>query len=243
MKMNRTIVAVRPSLHYIRKYGKYEKRHQNISAHMSPAFRDAKEGDIVLLGECRPLSKTVSFSVLKVQMSFWDTSGSESHDLIRPICYNDVDAAIICYSIDDPLSLSHTKPLVKSVNNIKIIKKRTKKFVRHQSDRFARVKKNWRKPKGIDNVVRQRCKGTRRTPKIGYGSNKRTKKMLPNGLRKFRINTIKDVDILLMNNGRFCGEIAGTISSRKRKAIVERADQLGVYITNRNAKLRTDLKD
>ncbi|XP_029657196.1 60S ribosomal protein L32-like [Octopus sinensis] len=147
------------------------------------------------------------------------------------------------YNSDESGVFYKTKPLVKSVNNIKIIKKRTKKFVRHQSDRFARVKKNWRKPKGIDNVVRQRCKGTRRTPKIGYGSNKRTKKMLPNGLRKFRINTIKDVDILLMNNGRFCGEIAGTISSRKRKAIVERADQLGVYITNRNAKLRTDLKD
>jgi small subunit ribosomal protein S11e len=25
-----------------------------------------KEGDIVLIGECRPLSKTVSFNVLKV---------------------------------------------------------------------------------------------------------------------------------------------------------------------------------
>ena len=29
-------------------------------------FRDVKNGDIVTVGECRPLSKTVRFNVLKV---------------------------------------------------------------------------------------------------------------------------------------------------------------------------------
>ena len=43
----------------------YEKRHANISAHVSPAFR-AKEGDTVVIGQCRPLSKTVRFNVLRV---------------------------------------------------------------------------------------------------------------------------------------------------------------------------------
>lgn len=44
---------------------RYEKRHANISAHISPCFR-AKEGDTVTLGQCRPLSKTVRFNVLRV---------------------------------------------------------------------------------------------------------------------------------------------------------------------------------
>uniref|UniRef100_A0A8C5CMD1 Small ribosomal subunit protein uS17 n=1 Tax=Gadus morhua TaxID=8049 RepID=A0A8C5CMD1_GADMO len=66
MKMQRTIVIRRDYLHYIRKYNRFEKRHKNMSVHLSPAFRDVRVGDIVIVGECRPLSKTVRFNVLKV---------------------------------------------------------------------------------------------------------------------------------------------------------------------------------
>ncbi len=64
-KMHRTIVLRRDYLHYIKKYQRYEKRHTNISAHISPAFR-CNEGDSVTVGQCRPLSKTVRFNVLRV---------------------------------------------------------------------------------------------------------------------------------------------------------------------------------
>ncbi|XP_065167175.1 small ribosomal subunit protein uS17 isoform X2 [Atheta coriaria] len=66
MKMQRTIVIRRDYLHYIRKYNRFEKRHRNMSVHLSPAFRDVENGDVVTIGECRPLSKTVRFNVLKV---------------------------------------------------------------------------------------------------------------------------------------------------------------------------------
>uniref|UniRef100_A0A7S2X4E6 Small ribosomal subunit protein uS17 N-terminal domain-containing protein n=1 Tax=Prorocentrum micans TaxID=2945 RepID=A0A7S2X4E6_PROMC len=65
-KMKRTIVLRRDYLHYIKKYKRYEKRHTNISAHISPCFT-VKEGDIVTVGQCRPLSKTVRFNVLNVE--------------------------------------------------------------------------------------------------------------------------------------------------------------------------------
>ena len=64
-KMQRTIVVRRDYLHYIPKYNRYEKRHRNIPVHCSPAF-SVKEGDIVVIGQCRPLTKTVHFNVLKV---------------------------------------------------------------------------------------------------------------------------------------------------------------------------------
>ena len=35
------------------------KRHKNISVHASPAFLNIREGDIVTVGQCRPLAKTV----------------------------------------------------------------------------------------------------------------------------------------------------------------------------------------
>lgn len=57
-KMHRTLIIRREYLHYIPKYQRYEKRHKNLAAHVSPAFR-VEEGDQVTVGQCRPLSKTV----------------------------------------------------------------------------------------------------------------------------------------------------------------------------------------
>lgn len=39
LKMQRTIVIRRDYLHYVRKYSRFEKRHKNMSVHLSPAFR------------------------------------------------------------------------------------------------------------------------------------------------------------------------------------------------------------
>merc|ERR1719188_348723 len=55
-KMKRTITVRRDYLHYVKKYKRFEKRHKNVSAHISPAFR-VKEGDVVTIGECRALAK------------------------------------------------------------------------------------------------------------------------------------------------------------------------------------------
>jgi small subunit ribosomal protein S11e len=65
-KMKRTIIVRRDYLHYITKYRRFEKRHTNIAAHCSPAF-NVKEGDIVTIGQCRPLAKTVRFNVVALE--------------------------------------------------------------------------------------------------------------------------------------------------------------------------------
>lgn len=64
-KMDRTVVVRRDYLHWIKKYKRFEKRHKNIPCHCSPCFR-IKEGDIVTIGQCRPLSKTVRFNVIRI---------------------------------------------------------------------------------------------------------------------------------------------------------------------------------
>jgi small subunit ribosomal protein S11e len=76
-KMNRTIIVRRNYLHFVKKYqrqanlhwlnffggcciitnilafmNRYEKRHSNIPAHISPCFR-VREGDHVIIGQCR----------------------------------------------------------------------------------------------------------------------------------------------------------------------------------------------
>jgi len=123
---------------------------------------------------------------------------------------------------------------------VTIVKKRTKKFKRHQSDRWFRVGESWRKPRGIDNRVRRRFKGTLPMPKIGYGSDKRTKFMLPNGLRRFLVTDVSAVDLLLMHNKTYAVEIARTVGGRKRLQILERAKALGLKVVNPHAKVRTE---
>merc|ERR1712087_273805 len=66
-KMARTIVIRRDYLHYIKKYNRFEKRHKTVSVHCSPAFR-IKIGDVVTVGQCRPLSKTVRFNVIRKEV-------------------------------------------------------------------------------------------------------------------------------------------------------------------------------
>merc|ERR1712004_685934 len=87
--------------------------------------------------------------------------------------------------------------------HVAIVKKHTKRFNRHQSDRFMRVDPSWRKPKGIDNRVRRRFKGQAAMPKIGYGSNRKTRHMMPSGHKAFVVNNVSDVDLLLMHNQTF----------------------------------------
>ncbi|TLS31341.1 hypothetical protein PpBr36_03628 [Pyricularia pennisetigena] len=131
--------------------------------------------------------------------------------------------------------------MVAAAKHTPIVKKRTKSFMRHQSDRFKRVDPSWRKPKGIDNRVRRRFRGNLAMPSIGYGSNKRTRHMMPSGHKAFLVQNVNDVELLLMHNQVFAAEIAHNVSSRKRIEIIARAKQLGVKVTNPKAKVTTEV--
>jgi large subunit ribosomal protein L32e len=122
----------------------------------------------------------------------------------------------------------------------KMVKKRIKKFPRFQADRFKRMNQSWRKPRGIDCRVRRKFKGSTLMPSIGYGTNKKTRFRLKNGFYKFLVQSPADLEMLLMHNEKYAVEIAHNVGAKKRKEIVERADQLKLFVTNRFARLRTE---
>jgi ribosomal protein L32E len=119
---------------------------------------------------------------------------------------------------------------------IKIVKKRTKTFDRFEHDRHDRLDRSWRRPRGIDCRVRRRFRGAPLMPKIGYGSNNRTKHLLPNYRKKFVVNNVQELDLLLMNADKYCAEIAATVGAPKRIQILRRATELGVNVTNKKSK-------
>lgn len=124
-----------------------------------------------------------------------------------------------------------------SLNKYKIVKKRVRPFRRHQHDRKIAVKPSWRKPKGIDSVVRRRFRGQIQMPRVGYGSDRRTKHVMPSGFYKFIVHNAAELDMLLMHNRRYAAQIAASVGTKKRLAIVKRAAELDIKVTNRTAKL------
>ncbi|XP_054417068.2 large ribosomal subunit protein eL32-like [Pongo abelii] len=119
----------------------------------------------------------------------------------------------------------------------KIVKKRTKKFIWHQSDRQVQVKCSWWRPRGIDDKVQRRFKGQMLMPNFGYGGNKKTKHVLPSAFRKFLVHTVKEPQVLLMCSKSCCTEIVHHVSSKNSKAVLERAAHLAIRVNNPNARL------
>lgn len=74
-------------------------------------------------------------------------------------------------------------------------------------------------------------------PKIGYGSNKATKFLMPDGYRKVTINNVSELQVLLMQSQKIAAEIAHNVSARNRLIIVQKARELNIKLTNPHSRL------
>ena len=63
-KMRKTVIIEFDRLFYLKKYERYEKRRTRLKAH-NPECINAKDGDVVEVMECRPLSKTKNFMIIR----------------------------------------------------------------------------------------------------------------------------------------------------------------------------------
>lgn len=58
------VVTEMEYLHMVPKFSRGERRRSRVNAHVPPCI-EVHDGDSVTLGECRPLSKTISFVVVE----------------------------------------------------------------------------------------------------------------------------------------------------------------------------------
>jgi small subunit ribosomal protein S17 len=68
-KSHNTVIVEWDYHRFIRKYERYQRQKSRVTAHNPPCIR-AREGDAIVVAECRPVSKTKHFVVVGFQKDF-----------------------------------------------------------------------------------------------------------------------------------------------------------------------------
>lgn len=76
-KARRTVIVEKPRMIYLFKYRRFAKARSRIPAHNPPCI-NAKEGDIVRIGECRKISRTKAWTVTEVIGKAKETKAKEA---------------------------------------------------------------------------------------------------------------------------------------------------------------------
>jgi large subunit ribosomal protein L32e len=103
-------------------------------------------------------------------------------------------------------------------------------FRKFESWRLDRIKDHWRRPRGIDNKMRQERKGWPKVVKIGYRSPKAVRGFHPSGMEEVAVYNVGDLTIVDPENQ--VARIGGTVGTRKKKTILKEAEKLGIKILN-----------
>lgn len=110
------------------------------------------------------------------------------------------------------------------------VKHKKPKFRRQESWRFKKLKKNWRRPRGIDSKMRKKVKGWPKSAQVGYRGPKEARGLHPSGYLEVLVQNVDDIDKI--NPETQAGRIARTVGARKRVEISALAKKKGVYILN-----------
>ena len=139
-------------------------------------------------------------------------------------------------------SFDGKKNIKLSVKNKKILhllsirrKLKAKKptFIQLESWRYKKVKSKWRRPRGIDNHMRTKEGGWPKSVDVGYRSPKKVRGLHPLGFEEVIIHNVKDLDKV---NSNQVLRIAHVVGAKKRNMIIEKANELNLYILNKKVK-------
>ena len=103
-------------------------------------------------------------------------------------------------------------------------------FRQFEEWRLVRIKDHWRRPKGIDNKMRQKRKGWPRTVNVGFRSPKAVRHLHPSGMEEVAVFNVGDLTIV--DPETHVARIGRTVGRRKRKVILKEAIERGIRILN-----------
>lgn len=118
----------------------------------------------------------------------------------------------------------------KALDARKRAKQKKPDFVKSESWRYVRLKAKWRRPRGIDNKMRQKVKGWPPCVSTGYRGPKEARGLHPSGYKEVLVHTPEE--IAKVDPKTEAVRIAHTVGKKKRVQILAEAKKRNVLILN-----------
>jgi len=104
-------------------------------------------------------------------------------------------------------------------------------FKRQEWFRYSKLGEGWRKPKGIHSKMKRKLKRRPPVVVIGYRGPKAARGLHPSGFEEVHVQNMNELEGI--DPKKQAVRIGGTVGTRKRIMIEDRADELGIRVLNR----------
>jgi large subunit ribosomal protein L32e len=104
------------------------------------------------------------------------------------------------------------------------------KFMRQSTSYLKKIGRSWRRPRGTHTKLKVREKNKGFMPNVGYGAPRELRYLHPCGLKEVLIQNLKDLEKI--NREKEAVMISHSIGKKKRKVIVDKANELKIKILN-----------
>lgn len=112
----------------------------------------------------------------------------------------------------------------------KRIKSKKPDFQREEGWRYERLKKSWRRARGLDSKMRKKFSGWPKSVEIGYRGPKEARGLHPSGYEEVLVRTLDD--IAKVDPKTQAIRIAHSVGAKKRVELLDRAKDRKIHILN-----------